>query len=81
MANKPGSADGRASVRRSVEAGTRNGWLDMSDGPPRTVRDDVAAGAASVTDLSGGGAAGRLAIDEQPEPVLATEFAGIGSVL
>src|SRR6266446_5058060 len=26
-------------------------------------------------------AAGRLAIDVQPEPVLATEFAGIGSVL
>jgi hypothetical protein len=26
-------------------------------------------------------AAGRLAIDEQPEPILAAEFAGIGSVL
>src|SRR3954451_2302693 len=26
-------------------------------------------------------AAGRLAIDEQPEPIFATEFAGIGSVL
>src|SRR5947209_13245363 len=26
-------------------------------------------------------AAGRLAIDEQPKPVFATEFAGIGSVL
>ena len=26
-------------------------------------------------------AAGRLAIDEQPEPILATEFAGIGSVV
>jgi hypothetical protein len=25
-------------------------------------------------------AAGRLAIDEQPEPILATEFAGIGGV-
>ena len=25
--------------------------------------------------------AGRLAIAEEPEPVLATEFAGIGSVL
>jgi hypothetical protein len=26
-------------------------------------------------------AAGRLAIDEQPEPILATEFAGVGGVL
>src|SRR5438045_9461371 len=26
-------------------------------------------------------AAGRLAVDEQPEPILAAEFAGIGSVL
>jgi hypothetical protein len=26
-------------------------------------------------------AAGRLAIDEQPKPILATEFAGIGGVV
>src|SRR6266853_1580026 len=68
-------AAGELAEQGAVEAAMGAVIDVLDDGGLAQPRFAQAAGEALVL------AAGRLAIDEQPEPVLAAEFAGIGSVL
>ena len=68
-------AGGELPEQGAVEAAMGAKIDVLDDGGLAQPRFAQAAGEALVL------AAGRLAIDEEPEPVLATEFTGIGSVL
>jgi hypothetical protein len=68
-------AGGELAEQGAVEAAMGAEIDVLDDGGLAQPRFAQAAGEALVL------AAGRLAIDEQPEPVLAAEFPGIGSVL
>src|SRR5438477_10686561 len=58
--------------------------VEAAVGPEIDVLDDGRLAQPGLTQAAGEAlvlAAGRLAIDEQPEPILATEFAGIGGIV
>jgi hypothetical protein len=59
----------------------KEGTVEASVGAEIDVLDDGRLAQPGLTQAAGEPlvlAAGRLAVDEQPEPILATEFAGIG---
>jgi hypothetical protein len=60
------------------------GTVEAAMGAEIDVLDDGRLAQPGLTQAAGEPlvlAAGRLAIDQQPEPILATEFAGIGGVV
>jgi hypothetical protein len=62
----------------------KEGTVEAAVGTEIDVLDDGRLAQPGLTQAAGEPlvlAAGRLAIDEQPEPILATEFAGIGGIL
>ena len=62
----------------------KEGTVEAAVGAEIDVLDDGRLAQPGLTQAAGEPlvlAAGRLAIDEQPEPILATEFAGIGGVV
>jgi hypothetical protein len=62
----------------------KEGTVEAAVGTEIDVLDDGRLAQPGLTQAAGEPlvlAAGRLAIDEQPEPILATEFAGIGGIV